>query len=249
MEIARLTKHVVRSLVAFILVTACTSSDDGKGSVRGTLDIPDCWTGAFDLAPDFFAAMPYRSSLQVRLQQGSDFQSFADGLAFSVQDTSKIRPAEGFAGLYNVPLPVGLPQGVAPTGTPVVAQANPALVSMSVYLQRTCRTRNVSLYAVDGVLLEADGSCGERPSVPLACNGDEKTRPVGRSTITFKKLPNGKPDERNAEERLVEGSFDVYLADVREGCFPGVVPSPCRGHLVGDFRFYYERSRPAQPFP
>jgi hypothetical protein len=230
---------------------ASCSVDDGQGSVSGTLNIPECWTGPFDLKPDFFAAMAYRTSLQGRLQQGSDFQTFSDGLAFSVADTSKIRPdsAQGFAGFYGQPIPVTLPPGVVPPGTPIVATRSPALVSMSVYLQRTCRTRNVSLYAVDGVLLEPDGSCGETETTPLRCNGDELSRPIGRSTVTFSKLPNGVPDERNAEDRLVEGTFDIYVADAREGCAPGTIPPPCRGHLKGNFRFYYERSKPAQPFP
>lgn len=238
------------AVCTFVCATlpSCAATD-GEGSVRGTLDIENCWTGPFDLSPDFFGAMAYQESLQVRLQQGSDFQTYADGVAFSVRNINRIRPTASSSGRYGEALAVGLPPGVAPPGTPVVATATPAEVSMTVYLQRTCRTRNVSLYAVDGVLLDVDGTCGEHTQTPLVCNGDERTRPVGRSTITFKSLPNGDANERDANERLIEGSFDVYLADVREGCFPGSVPPPCRGHLTGSFRFYYERSKPAQPFP
>jgi hypothetical protein len=242
----------LRTLFALALLGAGAIScavEDGQGSVRGTLDIEDCWTGAFDLNPDFFGAMAYGGSLQVRLQQGSDFQTFADGVAFSVRDLAKLRPSANSSGQYGIALPVALPPGVVAPGTPVVPSRTPPQVSMSVYLQRTCRTRNVALYAFDGVLLDQDGTCGEHPATPLACNGDEATRPIGRSTITFTSLPNGDPNERDANERLIEGTFDVYLADIREGCAPGSVPPPCRGHLKGSFRFYYERSKPAQPFP
>src|SRR5262249_31194290 len=76
------------------------------------------------------------------------------------------------------------------------------------------------------------------------------TGPTGRSTITFRSLFNGDVDESSAELRLNEGSFDVYLADPREICPGGLgPPPPCRGHLKGGFKFYFERGRPAQPFP
>jgi hypothetical protein len=54
----------------------------------------------------------------------------------------------------------------------------------------------------------------------------------------------------DAKERLNEGSFDLYLADPREVCADGSgAPPPCRGHITGNFRFFYQRGRPAQPFP
>ncbi|HWL88192.1 MAG TPA: hypothetical protein VNO21_20455, partial [Polyangiaceae bacterium] len=63
-------------------------------------------------------------------------------------------------------------------------------------------------------------------------------------------LYNAVPDETNAGERLTEGTFDVYLVDPREVCPGGLGPPPhCRGHLKGNFHFYYERGRPGQPFP
>jgi len=233
---------------ATILFAAC-GAQDGTGKTKGTLDIKDCWTGDFDLAPDYFAAMPYRNAIQIRLQRGSDFETFADGLVILVNDTSKIRPGPGFAGRYNQDLPVSLPPGVVPPGTPIKATPDPAPVHMNVYLQRTCRTLQVSLYAVDGVLLEADETCGQRVATPLDCSSTATPRPVGRSTIRFTHLPSGNIEDSNAAERLVEGSFDIYLADPREGCGSGLGPPPCRGHLSGEFRFYYDRTKPAQPFP
>jgi hypothetical protein len=70
------------------------------------------------------------------------------------------------------------------------------------------------------------------------------------STITFTSLFNANPDETNAAERLSSGSFDFYLADPREICPGGLgPPPPCRGHIHGTFSFYFQRGRPAQPFP
>ena len=73
---------------------------------------------------------------------------------------------------------------------------------------------------------------------------------VGHSTITFTSLYDGNPNAVSAAERLNQGTFTVYLADPREMCPGGVgPPPPCRGYLHGSFKFYFQRGRPAQPFP
>lgn len=73
---------------------------------------------------------------------------------------------------------------------------------------------------------------------------------IGRSVITFTSLFDGNENAVSAQERFNAGHFDVYLADPRESCPGGIgPPPPCRGHLTGDFSFYFERGRPAQPFP
>ena len=61
----------------------------------------------------------------------------------------------------------------------------------------------------------------------------------------------GKP---TAAERLNAGCFDIYLADPRDAPAVGengakAAPPLCRGHLRGSFSFFFERGRPAQPFP
>ncbi|HXX67034.1 MAG TPA: hypothetical protein VEK07_07630, partial [Polyangiaceae bacterium] len=72
----------------------------------------------------------------------------------------------------------------------------------------------------------------------------------GTSTIVFSSLFDGNEDETDAQERLTDAQFDFYFADPREVCPGGIgPPPPCRGHLVGYFRFYFERGQPAQPFP
>ena len=43
---------------------------------------------------------------------------------------------------------------------PVKAKADPALVSLALYLQKSCRTQNVALYAVEEVSIPTDGTCG-----------------------------------------------------------------------------------------
>lgn len=276
----------IAALAILVSVTApsCTIGK-GQGQVTGTISAPDCWTGTFDLVPDYFAAVPYRDSLVLRIQRGSDFQNFSDGISVLVDNAQAIRASE-----LGQPLSVSLPPEVTPPGVPVQPKSDPATVHFTLYLQHTCRVQDVALYAVDGVQLDPDGSCAPIGATPtLQCStgaggassadggssatdagldgavagGDADTQdgapsgtgttglgPVGHSTITFNRIFDGDPDESNAAERFTDATFDVYLADPREICPGGLgPPPPCRGHLKGSFQFYFQRGRPAQPFP
>ena len=279
--IRALGRALVVAVLGVALAPAC-SLGQGSGTVSGTLDVPDCWSGPFDLHPDFFAAVPYTSNdaLQLRIQNGGDYETFSDGLAILIDDAGEVRGDNASDGtprtsLLGQSLAVSLPPGVVPPGVPVTPYANPPIVHAELYLQKTCRTQNVALYAVDAVSLEADGSC-DRPEggpPPLPCGttsgggspdagmsdastldasvADATPLPaVAGSTIVFNDLFDGDPTESDAQKRLTDATFDFYLADPREICPGGLGPPPrCRGHLTGQFRFYFQRGRPAQPFP
>jgi hypothetical protein len=282
-----LGRALLLAVLGVVLAPAC-SLGEGSGTVSGTLDVPDCWSGPFDLHPDFFAAVPYTSNdaLQLRIQNGGDYESFSDGIGILIDDAGVIRgdsASDGTArpSLLGQSLSVTLPPNVVPPGVPVKANASPAMVHATLYLQKTCRTQNVALYAVDAVSLEADGTC-DRPDggpPPLPCGasssgggspdggaqdastpdagatdastGEASALPaVAGSTIVFNDLFDGDPSESDAQKRLTDARFDFYLADPREICPGGIGPPPrCRGHLTGQFRFYFQRGRPAQPFP
>ena len=240
------------------IVLAC-SQGEGGGTIVGTLNVPNCWTGPFDLAPDFFAGEPSRDSLQIRIQNGSDYETFADGVAIQLYDITKIRPNAdtGFAGTYGKALKVSLPPEVTPPGVPVKADPDPAIVSLALYLQKSCRTQNVSLYAVEEVSIPTDGTCDAKAVAGVdpttGCDPNVVSAAgvgTGKSLIAFKHVFNGNPAEKTAAERLTEGCFDVYLADPRESDPGGLGPPPrCRGHIKGSFSFIFERGRPSQPFP
>jgi hypothetical protein len=263
-----------------LLAPGC-SLGTGSGSARGTLDVPDCWSGDFDLRPDFFAAVPSASTaLQIRIQNGGDFESFSDGIAFLVDDVGKVRGDPLPNGtvrpsLLGQTLVVALSPSVRPAGVPLSPIAHPAIVHASLYLQRTCRTQNVALFAMDAVTLNPDGSCerpdggeppdpcGEPATIPAA-SADASPPPVadasidsgaafqhtGESTIVFRSMFDANPAEANAKQRLTDADFDLYFADPREICPGGLGPPPrCRANLKGSFKFYFERGRPAQPFP
>ncbi|CAN5166367.1 hypothetical protein BH09MYX1_BH09MYX1_09930 [soil metagenome] len=228
--------------VVLALASACNVGD-GQGSATGTLNVTDCWSGKFDLQPDFFGATPFGDTLQFRIQRGSDLMNFSDGLSLLVTDAARVR-----SDLLGKPLGVALPAEVSPPGVPVKATADPALVQFSLYLQRSCRPEVPALYAVTEATTNADGSC-DAATVALAkdCSATTTTK---KSTITFQHLFNGIPEEPDADKRLSEATFDVYLADPRETCPGGLgPPPPCRGHITGAFRFYFTRGRPAQAFP
>jgi hypothetical protein len=284
--------------VAAVLQPAC-SLGSGTGSCSGTLNIPDCWSGQFDLHPDFFAVVPGASphyptandALQIRIQNGGDFETFSDGLLILVDDAGEVRGDPATDGtprpsLLGQTLVVSLPAGVAPPGVPVTPIASPPIVHASLYLDKTCRTQNDALYAMAAVsgVDPTTGDCtapeggastaltcpgpatlgdagvdggvdGGPAGVEAGTGGDAggyaaPPGTTGTSTIVFNSLFDGNTDESNASERLTDASFDFYLADPRAMCPGGLgPPPPCRGHLHGQFHFYFQRGRPAQPFP
>jgi hypothetical protein len=258
----RFLAPMIGALIAFAVVPttmpAC-SLGQGTGAISGTLNVDDCWAGKFALHPDFFAGVPYRDSLELRIQSGGDYESFSDGISILIDNVHTVRGDRG-PGFLNQPLIVSLPVGVSPPGVPFKANPTPAAVHMSLYLQTTCRTQDVALYAMAEVSLPCDElDAGDLSARCAAANGgaDGGAPPVAsagtaQSTITFVHLFNGNQEEENAAEKLTEASFDVYLADPREICPGGLGPPPrCRGHLKteGTFKFYFERGRPGQPFP
>jgi len=68
--------------------------------------------GEFDLQPDFFAAVPYRESLQLRIQHGGDFQTFSDGVSILIENVNAINAHSdgdgGSSDQLNRPLAVSL---------------------------------------------------------------------------------------------------------------------------------------------
>jgi hypothetical protein len=250
----------VRRVAALLgLLAAGSGCSLGAGSgdvVSKALFAHDCWgtqTGpatakgeGYDLLPDFFAAVPYRSTLTIRVQRGTDLTEVSDGLEVLIDDICKIRATLGKDCITNdtsdnawaadagaadagatgpVPFKVSVPAGVVPPGSPPVLPKpltdDPPIVHMSLYLQRSCHNQNIVLYGVDG-------------------------------TITFTNLFDGDPNETSADEKLTEATFDAHFGDLRDvplGSYAYDVPAEMQSHVTGKFRFYFERGQPGQPFP
>jgi hypothetical protein len=127
-------------------VSGCAVLGDGEGEVHSdALFAADCWSGRFDLLPDFFAAVPFRETLQIRVQRGSDLAEVSDGLQVLVNDVSGIREVD-----LGRPVGVGLPPQLLNAIAPGLAQGAAPPVSMSLYLQNSCHSQNVALHALSG---------------------------------------------------------------------------------------------------
>lgn len=246
---------------AILAFASGCSLGQGTGEVRtDELFAHDCWganekgmvKGApFDLVPDFFAAIPYRSTLQIRVQRGNDLEEVSDGLNVLIDDVEKVReqlPPTSPSGnmvasslscplpdagvdIDNCPegsigFPVALPAGVTPPGSPAVPPpdllADPPLVHADLYLHHSCHNQNTVLYAVAGKLC-------------------------------LSALFDGDPNEASADKKLTYASlFSLQVGDLRDvplGMYPRDIPSELQTTIRGCFQFYFERGQPGQPFP
>jgi hypothetical protein len=81
-------------------------------------------------------------------------------------------------------------------------------------------------------------TCHEQNSATYSVNGD----------ITFTSLFSGNLNEEDSAARLTDAKFDVQFADPRElvdATDPTAVTS---ADVTGNFRFFFQRGQPAQPF-
>jgi hypothetical protein len=120
---------------------------------------------------------------------------------------------------------VAIPAGVAPPGSPSVPPpdlaADPPIVHMSLYLQRSCHNQNTILYGVDGTI-----------TFKALFDGD----------------PNETSAEQKLTDATFDVQFGD-LRDTPFGEYAGDVPPGLRSRVFGSFRFYFERGQPGQPFP
>jgi hypothetical protein len=138
-------------LGALACLTGACSLGEGEGQISSNkLFVNGCWNGQFQLSPDFFAAVPYRRTLTIRVQHGGDTEEVSDGATILVDDIDRIR--QEIAVNPNATFRVGQPPAVVPPGYPVVPDPNPSLVHLTLYLHRACHAQNSALYSVDGTI-------------------------------------------------------------------------------------------------
>lgn len=205
------------------LACACSlgcSLGQGEGEVYSSrLRAKGCWDSSYDMRPDFFAAVPYRSTLQIRVQRGNDLQEVSDGLSVLIDDVDIIREQK-----IDVDLSVALPHGVELPGSPP-PEPKPRelapLVHMALYLHRSCHNQNIALYAVRGTVKFQALFSGDPNETDAA---DKYT------DATFDVMVG---DPRDAEP----------------GQPADAIPEELLSRVTGYFRFYFERGQPGQPFP
>ncbi len=202
------------------VASAGCSLGQGEGEVKSdALFARDCWFDAYDLKPDFFAAVPYRATSSIRVQRGTDLQEVSDGLAVLVEDGDAIR-----AKWLDKPLTVTLSPGVLPPGatppSPPDDEDQPP-VGLALYLHRSCHNQNVVLYAVAGTITFHSLFSGD----PNEADAAEKYT--------------------DAEFSVWMGD----PRDAPAGSPADAIPTDAQSHVTGFFRFYFERGQPGQPFP
>jgi hypothetical protein len=238
-------------MAAFIVASGATllaqgcSAGSGTGAVAGMLDVPNCWSGKYNLDPNFFAADPYDDSLFIRIQNGGDYAQFSDGLSILVDNVHVIRGDAPFSPpLLNHVLAVSLAPGVTVAGAPVVPQPEPALVHATVYLQKSCPTQNVALYALESVSLDAQGNCNPAPTGPyiLQCNSPNVVGVAGLSDAG-PTLPDG--GDGGGPDASTDASLDAAITSHVDAAVDGSTilpasPAPPLGHSTITFQSLFD---------
>jgi hypothetical protein len=274
------------------LLLACMGCSVGQGAgevhSKGLL-AHDCWgspadggtaVGAcFDLQPNFFAAVPFRETLQIRVQRGSDLEEVSDGLSVLVDDVPRVRNAivasakDGGAdagagadggtdgGSYGmsdggVIEPVncaGDDAGPNATDPPACGDAPPP-AGMPAFRVAV----PVGVVPPGSPSVPPPDLVADPPIVHMAlylqhsCHNQNVILQGVDGWIAFKALFDGDPNETSAADKLTDATFNVEFgdtADTPEGQYVGNVPKGLRSHVCGSFRFYFERGQPGQPFP
>lgn len=213
----------IRALSAITMVgaaAACVSVGEGEGYVQSTkLVARDCWSDAYDLKPDFFAADPAVGALQIRVQRGADLLEVSDGVLILVDDVEEVRNRLG------EPIEVALPEGVSPPGVPVgglcpggTCAGTP--VHFGLYLLESCHSQNTVLYGVGGTVTFDELFSGDPDEADAA-----------------QKLTVARFDVMVADPR------DAVRDD------SGAYSFPQQSRVTGYLRFFFQRGQPAQPFP
>jgi hypothetical protein len=224
------------SALGVLLLAGCTTGE-GSGWVRSNrLVATNCWDGPFDLGPTFFASDPYMDTQQIRVQRGDRLAGVSDGVLLVVNEVSKIRKEQ-----LGKAIPLGLPIGVTPPGLPRRVEANPPLVSLSLYLNDTCHTQDPAIFSVGGTITFHSLFSGNR-------NENEADQRL--TNAEFHALV---VDPRDAMLTTAATATDAGT----DAAPPGASDAgggPVTVHyssnvLDGQFQFFFQRGLPAQPFP
>ncbi len=262
--------------MATLIVTGC-SLGQGTGEVKSDkLFAHECWgqvdgggnpaEQSYDLQPDFFAANPYRSTLQIRVQAGNDLQEVSDGIAVLIDDVPKIRAALDVARTLQ-----SADAGVADAGasdagaSDADAACAPPPGATGVLGPHADGTATFQVALPAGVTPPGSPSVpppdllADPPIVHIAfylhrsCHNQNTVLYAVSGTVTFTALFSGDPNESSAAEKLIEvPRLDVQVGDIRDvplGAYPREIPCDLQSRLHGSFKFYFDRGQPAQPFP
>jgi hypothetical protein len=211
------------------------------------------------MQPDFFAAVPYRDTLQIRLQHGADVQEISDGVSIVIDDVPAIRN-----GQLNKPLPVKLPAELEPlaTGKEWALKDEGKCKAESLLAQLPAddsesANRKQKFETLLGALPNSEEKSDEASIVHMAlylqqsCHNQNIVLHAVSGWIMFTSLFSGDPNEAVGANKLTEAVFSVMVGDPQDAPpdKPGEIPLNRQTRLQGYFNFYFQRGQPAQPFP
>lgn len=258
------------ALCALALFTLGCSLGQGEGGVASDrLLAKDCWCSGYDLSPNFFAAVPYRETVQMRVQRGTDYQETSDGLSMLVNDVRRIRGETGGDSLLGKPIAVTIPrhieilgggrawdpgEGCVPLPGEPGSDAGPGNGIVQSAWPMPCDTSKLPPEQPgDEIFSDPD-----HPLVHLAlylqqsCHNQNVILYALRGRILFTSLFSGDPNEQVGSERYTQAVFDVEVGDLQDtptNMTPDDIPAEKRSNVKGCFQFYFERGQPGQPFP
>lgn len=197
-SVAAFWREMVTSAKSMLLVggalvllasTGCSTgrgTGEISGSVQGLdcaeLDVPD-----YALQPSFFSGEVTSNQLNIRIQRGSDFESFADGLSIQVRDVNDVRQNR-----------IGLPIAVG--------DGPDALVEVVAYFNESCAAGFPSQYRTRPLIMEASSGTIRfdavyAPDIDAGATGIEATL----TDLVF--VDRDEPDLRSAQ---LSGNFAFF---------------------------------------
>jgi hypothetical protein len=227
-------RRAALAVVAVAVAAGCTTGE-GTGWVRSTrLQADNCWDGAFDLGPTFFASDPFQDTQQIRVQRGDRIVGISDGVLLVVNDVEKIRSSQ-----LGTPITLGLPIGVTPPGQPRRVEANPPQVSLSLYLNDSCHNQDPAVYSVGGTITFNSLFSGNR---------NENKADQRLTDADFDALVTD-PRDAMIEPAGTSADAGAEAGPILDYGDSGVIVRYAPSRLTGQFHFFFQRGQPAQQFP
>lgn len=252
----------IAAALASVGTAGCTQGQGEGVAGSDQLWAKDCWCSSYNMQPDFFAAVPYRDTLQVRIQHGADVQEISDGISILIDDVPAIR-----SGLLRQKLNVKVPAELealaadknwtlgAGTGEGCLAEPLLAKLPIDSDADRQKKERFEGLLDAFNAAPEPDPAAPSIVHMALylqqSCHNQNIVLYGVSGSIMFTSLFSGDPNEAAAEAKLTEAVFDVWVGEPQPASLEGSgeKPEASLTNLKGFFNFYFQRGQPAQPFP
>lgn len=210
------------SLVAMVAIASACSVGEGEGFVRGSLHLEGCEAdlSGYDMNPNFFGAQSVSGPGAGSSQLVIRIQRGADIQEYQDSLTISVIEVDDIrVNQLGKPIPIA---AIRPPGS--APDVPPPKVRMSMSLRGSCGSPKLNPGDNSQVVLHATSG-----------------------TIIFDSILDPNAPSRDTNAKRIEGHFEnVQFEDPRKPMSSGGLNG---GTLSGQFKFFYQRGGPAQPFP